>query len=122
MPDSRSPMPAFDVRADFWSLRFVEERSEAFAVRKNVAMPFSASTDRGAMATVYAAAGSGYAPTADTSPAGLRGALERAAHWARVTARTALFDSRSLPLPAPRGGYLSPGFRGALPAPRGGVP
>ena len=37
------PLPAFDVRADFWSLRFVEERSESYAVRKNVAMPFVAS-------------------------------------------------------------------------------
>ena len=98
-----APLPAFDVRADFWSIRFVEERSESYAVRKNVAMPFVASTDRGAMATVYADGGYGYAATGDTSAAGLAKALERAAQWARVTARLALFDSRALPLPAPQG-------------------
>jgi len=112
------PLPTFDVRADFWSLRFVEERSEAYSVRKNVPMPFSASTDRGAMATVYADGGYGYAATADTSPAGLAAALERAAHWARVTARTALFDSRSLPSPAPKGRYRSPGFEDRMPSRR----
>src|SRR5664279_4712590 len=65
------PLPSFDVRADFWSLRFVEERSESFAVRKNVAMPYVAATDRGVMATVYADGGYGYAATGDTSAAGL---------------------------------------------------
>jgi predicted Zn-dependent protease len=115
MPDS---LPSFDVRADFWSLRFVDERSEAYAVRKNVAMPLVASTDRGAMATAYADGGYGYAATADTSPAGLSAALERAAHWARATARTALFDSRSLPRPAPKGRYRSPGFDERLPSRR----
>jgi predicted Zn-dependent protease len=112
------PIPAIDLRADFWSLRFVEERSEAYAVRKNVAMPFVASTDRGVMATVYADGGYGYAATADTSPAGLVAALERAAHWARVTARSALFDSRSLPLPAPKGRYRSPGVDARMPSRR----
>ncbi|MFO1306174.1 MAG: TldD/PmbA family protein [Burkholderiales bacterium] len=111
-------LPAFDVRADFWSLRFVEERSESYAVRKNVAMPFVASTDRGAMATVYVEGGYGYAATGDTSPAGLKAALDRAAHWARATARSALFDSRSLPLPAPSGSYRSPGFDQRMPSRR----
>lgn len=112
------PLPAFDVRADFWSLRFVEERSEAYAVRKNVAMPFVASIDRGAMATAYADGGYGYAATADTSPAGLAAALERAARWARVTARSALFDSRPLPHPAPKGRYQSPAFDERMPSRR----
>ncbi|MFO1312215.1 MAG: TldD/PmbA family protein [Burkholderiales bacterium] len=111
-------LPAFDVRADFWSLRFVEERSESYAVRKNVAMPFVASTDRGAMATVYADGGYGYAATGDTSPAGLAAALERAAHWARATARSALFDSRSLPRPTPSGQYRSPGLDDRMPSRR----
>ncbi len=67
--------------ADFWSLRFVEEHCETYAVRKNVAMPFVASTDRGAMATVYVDGGYGYAATGDTSrgrparSAGARGAV-----------------------------------------------
>jgi len=104
------PLPNFDVRADFWSLRFVEERSESYAVRKNVAMPFVASTDRGAMATVYADGGYGYAATGDTSPAGLAAVLDRAARWARITARLALLDTRTLPVPAPRGQYESPAY------------
>jgi predicted Zn-dependent protease len=112
------PLPAFDVRADFWSLRFVEERSEMFAVRKNVAMPYTASTDRGVMATVYADGGYGYAATGDTSAAGLAAALERAARWARTTARHGLFDSRSLPHPAPRGNYASPAFADPAPSRR----
>ena len=111
-------LPAFDLRADFWSLRFVEERSESYAVRKNVAMPLVASTDRGAMATVYADGGYGYAATGDTSPAGLAAALERAAHWARVTARSALFDSRSLARPSPSGRYRSPGIDDRMPSRR----
>ncbi|MFO1323165.1 MAG: TldD/PmbA family protein [Burkholderiales bacterium] len=102
------PLPAFDVRADFWSLRFVDERSESFAVRKNVAMPYLAATDRGAMATVYADGGYGYAATGDLSAAGLAAALERAARWARATARAALLDTKALPVPSPRGDYASP--------------
>ncbi len=102
------PLPPFDLHVDFWSLRFVLERSEYFAVRKNVPLPYAATTDRGVMATVYADGGYGYAATMDTSPAGLRAALERAAAWARATARLALVDSRRLPMPAPRGTYASP--------------
>jgi len=103
------PLPAFPIRADFWSLRFVDERSESYAVRKNVPMPLAAITDRGAMASVYADGGYGYAATSDLSPAGLAAALERAAQWARATARFALLDTRTLPMPAPLGEYTSPG-------------
>jgi len=102
------PLPHFDVRADFWSLRFVDEYCETYAVRKNVPMPYIACTDRGVMATAYVDGGYGYAATGDTSPEGLRGALERAARWARATATMALFDSRALPQPIPRGTYASP--------------
>ena len=73
--------------ADFWSLRIVEETGETFTVRKNVALPAVRLRDRGAMATVYADGGYGYAATGDTSPAGIAAALERAAEWARATAR-----------------------------------
>jgi predicted Zn-dependent protease len=62
------------------------------------------------MATVYAGGGYGYAATGDTSPSGLVAALERAAAWARATAKFALVDSRTLPRPAPRGEYASPSF------------
>jgi predicted Zn-dependent protease len=101
-------LPALAIDADFWSLRFVEESGQSFAVRKNVPQPLSLVTDRGVMASVYADGGYGYAASADTSDAGLRAVLERAARWARATARYALDDSRKLPRPAPRGDYASP--------------
>jgi len=112
------PLPPLDVRADFWSLRFVDEYCETYAIRKNVPMPFVASTDRGAMATAYVDGGYGYAATGDTSPAGLQKALERAAHWARTTAAIALFDSRALPRPRPQGQYASPSLAEAGPSRR----
>jgi predicted Zn-dependent protease len=70
------------------------------------------------MATVYVDGGYGYAATGDTSTAGLREALERAAHWARSTAKLALFDSRTLPRPAPCGEYVSPSFADRFPTRR----
>jgi predicted Zn-dependent protease len=103
-PDS--PLPRVD--ADFWSLRYVDETTACHAVRKNVAMPYSASIDRGVMATVHADGGYGYAATADTSAAGVEAALARARDWARRTARHAITDSRTLPRPAARGDYASP--------------
>jgi len=106
-------LPAID--ADFWSLRFVVESSESFSVRKNVPQPWSVMTDRGVMASVYADGGYGYAATSDTSADGIRNALERAAGWARATARYALTDSRALPRPAPRGAYASPSLDAELP-------
>ena len=110
------PLPAVKLDADFWSLRFVEETCESLAVRKNVAQPLSIVTDRGVMATVYADGGYGYAATGDLSADGIRGALERAAGWARATARFALDDSRMLPRPAPRGDYASPALAAPLPS------
>ena len=102
--------------ADFWSLRFVEETCESFSVQRNVQQPWAVSTDRGVMASVYAGGGYGYAATADTSPQGLRNALQRAQAWALGTARLALIDSRTLPRPAPRGRYVSPSFDRPLPS------
>ncbi len=117
MPDThRFPPPEFSpprIDADFWSLRFVDEVSETCAVRKNIALPLALSADRGVMATVYAGGGYGYAATSDVSAGGLRAVLERAAAWARSTARYALVDSRTLPRPAPRGDYRSPALGAA---------
>jgi predicted Zn-dependent protease len=118
MPDAdlfRLPDLSRIVRGtDFWSLRVVDESNETCSVRKNVALPPFSCRDRGAMATVYAEGGYGYAATGDTSPAGLAAVLARAAAWARATAKLALFDSRTLPRAAPRGEYASP----SLDAPR----
>ena len=117
MPDAdRFPLPdaaSLDLDADFWSLRYVEDVSETYCVRKNVALPLAASADRGVMATVYADGGYGYAATGDVSAAGMRAALERAAQWARATAPLALFDSHTLPRPSARGEYASPSFDAA---------
>src|SRR5450631_1334448 len=73
-------------KADFWSLRMVDERAENLCVRKNVPQPLSMSLDRGAMLTVYAGGGYGYAATSDLSRAGLQAALDRAAEWAVTSA------------------------------------
>ena len=117
MPDADrftvADLPPLRLDADYWSLRWVDEVCESYAVRKNVALPFCASTDRGAMATVHAGGGYGYAATGDTTPAGLAAALERAAALARATAKFALIDSRTLPRPASRGEYASPAFAAA---------
>jgi len=113
-----SPLPALDVAADFWSLRFVEESSESYAVRKNVPQPLEVSTDRGVMATVHADCGMGYAATSDTSPAGLQAALDAALAWARATARMGLVDTRSLPRPGARGEYRSPSLDAPHPSRR----
>jgi predicted Zn-dependent protease len=112
------PLPAVDIEADYWSLRFVRETCESFAVRKNVPLPYAVLDDTGVMASVYADGGYGYAATADLSPAGLRAALARAAEWARATARHAVMDSRALPRPVPQGEYRSPSFDTALPSRR----
>ncbi|HEY2864262.1 MAG TPA: TldD/PmbA family protein [Casimicrobiaceae bacterium] len=93
---------------DFWSLRAVDERAENFAVRKNVPQPPSSSVDRGAMLTVYADGGCGYAATSDLSRSGLQEALDRASVWARASATRSLIDFRTLPRVAPRGEYASP--------------
>jgi predicted Zn-dependent protease len=46
----------------------------------------------------------------------VQAALERAAAWARATARYAIADSRTLPRPSPRGDYASPSVDTALPS------
>jgi predicted Zn-dependent protease len=112
------PVPSFDVACDFWSLRFVEERSESYVVRKDVAQPLEAVTDRGVMATVHAGGGLGYAATSDTSPAGLRAALADAQAWARATAAIGLFDAASLPRPSAQGRYASPSLDAPSPGRR----
>ena len=111
-------IPDLDIRADYWSLRLVEETAVGYAVRKNVPLPLAATTDRGVMASVYVDGGYGYAATSDTSADGVRCALERAAQWARATAKLSLFDSRALPRPAPRGEYTSPSLAARTPSAR----
>ena len=104
----RSEFEQLRCRGDFWSLRLVDEAADTYAVRKNVAQPPASSRDRGAMLTVWADGGSGYAATSDLSRAGLQAALDRATEWAHATAAASLIDFRALARPAPRGEYASP--------------
>ena len=112
------PIPDLDLACDFWSLRFVEETSESYSVRKNVPQPLQVTTDRGVMATVYANGGYGYAATSDTSPAGLRAAVEQALGWARATAALSLFDTRALARTAAKGAFASPSLASPGPSRR----
>ncbi len=100
----RSALPA-DV--DYASIRFNERRGEYLLVRQGVVEPVTTSLDAGVMVSVWAGGGHGYAATSDLSPAGLAAAVERARHWAAVTAgRNVLADG--VPLDHPVGTYASP--------------
>ena len=79
-------------KAEFCSLRAVEERNEIVSVRQNVLEPIQTYEDRGAMITVVEGGGYGYAATPDLSTAGLRRAVEEAREWARRTAGRMVFD------------------------------
>jgi predicted Zn-dependent protease len=103
--------------AAFWSLRYVDERSRYVCVRQDVAEAPSLEHDCGAMLTVYAAGGYGYAATADLSVAGLQAALDRAGNWARATARHSVLPN-GIELPHPRGVRTSPGIDEVLPSGR----
>jgi predicted Zn-dependent protease len=94
---------------DFWSLRGVDERAEALSVRRDVAQPPQLTRDAGAMLTVYANGGVGYAATSDLSVAGLQSALDRATRWARSVASRSVVNGSELPRPSPVGEYQSPG-------------
>ena len=91
---------------DHASLRVVEEHSHTTRVRQDVVEPADRSTDRGAMVTVVAGDGIGYAATSDLSDGGLRAAVERAAQWARLSNGRSVFD-RTPQLPRASGGYAS---------------
>jgi len=109
--DLRSVATAFRAvapKADYWTLRLVEESGEGLAVRDDVAEPASLGLSRGAMLTVVSGAGLGYAATSDLSPAGLRAAFDRAAEAAALHARLGLFDARFQPRSSLRAEYRSP--------------
>ena len=94
--------------ADFCSLRVVDERSEGLWVRQDVLQPVSRSADIGAMITVVADGGMGYAATADLSEDGLRAAAQQALAWARATAGRMVFDPAALPQARAKGRYTTP--------------
>src|SRR5947209_5909014 len=79
-------------QGDFCSLRFVHERSEVLSVRQNIVQPLETSEDSGAMLTVYAGDGMGYAATGDLSLSGLRRAAAQARGWALQSAGRSVVD------------------------------
>ncbi|KAA6186725.1 TldD/PmbA family protein [Thiohalocapsa marina] len=95
-------------RASYWTLRLVDEVHEALVVRDDVAEPSSLGLSRGAMVTVLADGGLGYAATSDLSAAGLRRASEQALRAAALHARRGLFDAGLYPRSALRAQYRSP--------------
>ena len=71
---------------DRWSVRVVSRRTESLGVTRGNPDPVGLADDCGAMVTVEAAAGVGYAATSDVSREGLERAGRDALAWARRTA------------------------------------
>jgi predicted Zn-dependent protease len=92
---------------DHWAVRGVSERSQRLLVRQGIAQSPSVTRDEGAMVTVIAGGGLGYAATSDTSEAGLKTAFARAQDLARATVGKSVFDPSSLRMPRPQGRYNS---------------
>jgi predicted Zn-dependent protease len=93
--------------APFWSLRFVEETHELFAVRQDTVEPPRLTIDRGAMLTVVTEGGYGYCATGDLSEAGLQAALDRATAWAEATRAASVHPYSPHDMTAPRGERLN---------------
>ena len=94
--------------ADYCALRAVDEISDVTSVRQCVAEPTRRSIDRGAMLTVVEGDGIGYAATSDLSDDGLREAIARARHWARLTQGRSVFAASAPRMPKPAGRYAAP--------------
>ena len=99
----RAALPS---EVDYASIRFSEARGEYLTVRQGVLEPVSTSLDAGAMITVWAGGGYGYAATSDLTDAGLAAAAARAVAWAAMTAGRTVLESP--PLDHPVGTYHSP--------------
>jgi predicted Zn-dependent protease len=97
---------ALPTGVDYASVRFSEARGEFLTVRRGVVEPVTTTLDVGAMITVWAGGGHGYAATSDLSPAGLSAAAARAAEWAAHTAGRSVVETP--PFDHPTGSYHSP--------------
>jgi predicted Zn-dependent protease len=93
---------------DYCALRAVDEVSDIASVRQCVAEPTRRSIDRGAMLTVVDGDGIGYAATSDLSDSGLRTAIARARHWARLAQGRSVFAASGPHMPNPVGRYVAP--------------
>jgi len=94
--------------ADFCSLRYVRERSQALTVRQDILQPLETAENEGAMLTVIEGGGCGYAATCDPSSSGLKRAAERARTWARLCAQASAVDFAAIAAPSPQGEYETP--------------
>src|SRR5256714_14295809 len=94
-------------QGDFCSLRFMRERSEVLAVRQNIVQPMETSEDSGAMLTVYAGNGMGYAATGDVSLSGLQRAAEQARGWALQSAGQSVVDFSKMRTAPTTGAYAT---------------
>ncbi len=92
---------------DHWAVRGVSERSQRLLVRQDIAQSPAVLRDDGAMVTVIAGGGLGYAATSDTSVASLKAAFARAKELAQATAGHTVFDTNQLRMPQPQGRYDS---------------
>ncbi len=94
--------------ADFVSLRLLESVQQDIGVRDDVLLPVETCLDAGAMITVFAGGGLGYAATSDLSSSGLARAAARALEWARLSAGRLVLDVSKVEMPCPQGSYESP--------------
>jgi predicted Zn-dependent protease len=93
---------------DFWSARFVDERSEELTVRRDAPEPPTRGRDTGVMLCVADGGGLGYAATSDLSVGGFQAAFARARALAQASAKNGLVDPRQAATGAPSGRYASP--------------
>lgn len=117
----RQRFKALNPQAQFCSLRYVETRSEALSVRKNVQQPLLRQLDRGVMISVVKDGGFGYAATPDVSPSGLKSALRQAEHWAQASSACSVLNYRQVQFPIAAGRYVGPAAQQALPWDRRGM-
>ncbi len=102
---------ALPTDVDYASARLFDERSEHLTVRQNNLEPIFNEFDTGVMISIWNDGGLGYAATADLSDAGLAKAVERARHWAGVTAGHLVGTDAGTIAPPPHhptGSYQSP--------------
>jgi predicted Zn-dependent protease len=88
------------------SIRLWDEQSESLSVRQDKLQPLSTSFDTGIMVSIWHDGGLGYAATSDVTDQGIAAAVERARHWASVTAGLGVLNEP--PLLHSIGEYASP--------------
>jgi len=93
-----------------WTVRAVARRDETIAVRRNAVEPVRSDEDEGALVSVAARGGVGFAGTVDLSRDGLGRAFAAAADWACRAGRLSLDPAPYLPQPVD-GRYESPVHR-----------